>query len=690
VLDQTRLYIRRTLRLGWGNVAHLLVSPGHQFYNAQVHNLIREETGLQNLSGVTYNDLMAAFEPAEGRNRTKYDPPQVATRSNQSLHDRKVLVTATSSLRKKLAAAYEREMDRAGFEREAPGTNELPDGKAQMIAIVRRMGNESDGEVDIEELPALSRKYGDDPDLPEDVRVVLRDIVAPQRAPKKLPDVAHVLKSDHTIRKTLRPTTNFEDLVELDRRLYQRDKKHAESRGMRIKKRKRQDLEELEGLTGERRSKMMKQIGLELLARKQEDGHTRFYSPPLGEDTDDHQMREIYLHGRHRGGEGELRLVDDWLYEPSNPAHKRPAEIYTTRDHESIRLLLSLKMSSQDPRGAEKQQLLDIQSSINATAVSDTEDEDFDIPVADVTDDAGSDAIIPGRGRNSGGEKPSEDGSSDGCDNIRKDSNGVDPESSRNDALSTMDAPTTNSGMPVPAICIGTVCETQDATQEQATPQPRECIPSHPIEVTNERTYARDQRLDLNQLLSPAENAQILNSTHQGQEEIAVEQANQSLHIPNEQVITFSAEQPLVEEVPFHTEEAEPLPIAESAEIAESSTLAPNMQPPESVAPIIEPAEIAESVRDAVEPYTEPAPLPTIHEVASTDETSQTIQPGKLRERYPSFSALTLTFIRTWRRCFVPSIYQSHAVAGRGPCNDRCSGAAPCAVGDRARFGGDI
>jgi hypothetical protein len=394
--SETTTYIRRTLRLGPRSVALLLAPIGHEFHHAEVHTLIREQTGRQNLAEVTYGDLTAAFEPAAE-----------TTARAPGRGDNTVPATERSGLRKKLDATYQREMARAGFQREAVGRHGVPGGKARMISIVRRMGNESDGEVDIDELPALNFKYGDDPDLPEDVRVVLRDIEAPIRKPNKLPDAAHVMKSDHTIRETLRPTTIFDDLVELDRRLYKRDREHAESAGTRIKKRKGQDLEELEGLTGERRNKKMKQIGLRLLARKEKDGHTRFYSPPLQDESETPPMSEIHVHGGQRGGEGQLKPNDNRLDERTNAAQKNPADIYSPRDHQSVRLLLSKRMFTADRRGAEEQDLLDIQCGINASAVSDTSEEDFDMADTVVTHDGVSEPIMARRGRTSGTAKTS-------------------------------------------------------------------------------------------------------------------------------------------------------------------------------------------------------------------------------------------------------------------------------------------
>ena len=193
---------------------------------------------------------------------------------------------ATNSLRKKLADAYGREMDRAGFEREGLPADESPDGKARLVAILRRMADESDGEVDLDELPALYCEFGDDGDLPEDCRAILREIVPLKRKTDPLPDVAYVMRPDHTIRKTLIPTSDFDDLVELDRRLNERDGELTDAGKTGALKRKGGDFEELEGLTGEKRAKTLKQIGLRLMERKKEDGHVRFYSPPLNVEID--------------------------------------------------------------------------------------------------------------------------------------------------------------------------------------------------------------------------------------------------------------------------------------------------------------------------------------------------------------------------------------------------------------------
>ena len=215
-----------------------------------------------------------------------HNHPVAAPESIENHKGRDTFRPATSSLREMIADAYRREMNKADFVWEELPADESPDGKARLVAILRRMADESDGEVDLDELPALYCEFGDDDDLPEDCRAILREIVPPKRKTDPLPDVAYVMRPDHTIRKTLIPTSDFDDFVELDRRLKKRDGELKDEGETKAKKRKGEDLVELEGLTREKRAKSLKQIGLRLMERKKPDGHVLFYSPPLRVETD--------------------------------------------------------------------------------------------------------------------------------------------------------------------------------------------------------------------------------------------------------------------------------------------------------------------------------------------------------------------------------------------------------------------
>ena len=60
------------------------------------------------------NDLIEAFVPWSGRDRSNFDLPQKITRSNQGLYDRRVLPTAGSLLREKVHNACLRETGEEG------------------------------------------------------------------------------------------------------------------------------------------------------------------------------------------------------------------------------------------------------------------------------------------------------------------------------------------------------------------------------------------------------------------------------------------------------------------------------------------------------------------------------------------------------------------------------------------------
>lgn len=65
--------------------------------------LCLDRTGLDNPADITREDLIEAFEHTDGRDRNMYDYPQIRTRTNFSYIDRRVLPTATSQLRAKMA-----------------------------------------------------------------------------------------------------------------------------------------------------------------------------------------------------------------------------------------------------------------------------------------------------------------------------------------------------------------------------------------------------------------------------------------------------------------------------------------------------------------------------------------------------------------------------------------------------------
>ena len=64
---------------------------------------VLDKTGLHNILEATRADLIEAFEETEGRDRSDFDFPQVRTRSNEGLYDRRVLPTETAMLRAKAA-----------------------------------------------------------------------------------------------------------------------------------------------------------------------------------------------------------------------------------------------------------------------------------------------------------------------------------------------------------------------------------------------------------------------------------------------------------------------------------------------------------------------------------------------------------------------------------------------------------
>jgi hypothetical protein len=67
---------------------------------------ILDKTRLGSMKEITRADLVESFESGSGRDRSGFDFPQVKTRSNQGLHDRKVLPTAGAVLREKVSKYY--------------------------------------------------------------------------------------------------------------------------------------------------------------------------------------------------------------------------------------------------------------------------------------------------------------------------------------------------------------------------------------------------------------------------------------------------------------------------------------------------------------------------------------------------------------------------------------------------------
>ncbi|KAA8910873.1 hypothetical protein FN846DRAFT_492166 [Sphaerosporella brunnea] len=68
---------------------------------------VLSKTRHDKVEDVTRNDLIIYFESSEGNNRSKFDLPQVNTRSNRGLYDRKVLPTRGAILREKLAEHWD-------------------------------------------------------------------------------------------------------------------------------------------------------------------------------------------------------------------------------------------------------------------------------------------------------------------------------------------------------------------------------------------------------------------------------------------------------------------------------------------------------------------------------------------------------------------------------------------------------
>jgi hypothetical protein len=72
---------------------------------------IRHSTGIDDIDKVTFEDLVNAYEGQGGRDRSWYDQPQIKTRSNRGMHDRKVLRTKYSYLRAEESSAKVQESD---------------------------------------------------------------------------------------------------------------------------------------------------------------------------------------------------------------------------------------------------------------------------------------------------------------------------------------------------------------------------------------------------------------------------------------------------------------------------------------------------------------------------------------------------------------------------------------------------
>jgi hypothetical protein len=68
---------------------------------------VLSKTGHDSTEQVTRGDLIAAFEPAGGIDRSSFDFPQLNTRSNEGLYDRNVLSTEGSILRKTLSEHWD-------------------------------------------------------------------------------------------------------------------------------------------------------------------------------------------------------------------------------------------------------------------------------------------------------------------------------------------------------------------------------------------------------------------------------------------------------------------------------------------------------------------------------------------------------------------------------------------------------
>lgn len=110
-----------------------------------------EKCGVEVPRKLTTYDLIHFFNPLGGRNRTKYDSPQIVTRTNQGLHDRKFLMTKGARARYMCGLWLEQEMkQKEGDEKE---------GVLQYINTNQREDNEM---TDVDGSPLVKRRLQGD------------------------------------------------------------------------------------------------------------------------------------------------------------------------------------------------------------------------------------------------------------------------------------------------------------------------------------------------------------------------------------------------------------------------------------------------------------------------------------------------------------------------------------------------
>jgi hypothetical protein len=112
--------------------------------------------GLDNIEQVTMTDLIEKFIPREGRDRTVWDQPQIVTRTNQGLHDRKFRETATSRAKRVMSEIVSKELDGMVTPPESPssGSAKIPQKEVVSDSVEKETIGQNSGSTEVEKAGA--------------------------------------------------------------------------------------------------------------------------------------------------------------------------------------------------------------------------------------------------------------------------------------------------------------------------------------------------------------------------------------------------------------------------------------------------------------------------------------------------------------------------------------------------------
>ncbi|KAF8245145.1 hypothetical protein K440DRAFT_646520 [Wilcoxina mikolae CBS 423.85] len=321
---------------------------------------VLQKTGLESMQEVTRADLIEAFESGSGRDRSGFDFPQVKTRSNEGLYDRKVLPTAGAILREKVSKHYYMESTIEG----------CGSGKASSS---------------LQPVDMLCRLAMGEEGLPEEVQEAL--------APLKMPNTVGIGDQSYApFKPNFPPHRNGnQPHLRADPIAYGNTLRGKMAEGRRHPEDHSEEEEVETATTGEKRKRSGKQS--DRMPKKPKWGpplakngrtYIAFEVPngdgEVSDEEEDEDMRQSYIIGTQDGLFGPDKLVEDFGYNRDNPAQFwEHNNTRTTKEHYAIQSLMSLA-------GSQTEQHISPQTQIYQHPTTDDEDLDMtDIAESDAT-----------------------------------------------------------------------------------------------------------------------------------------------------------------------------------------------------------------------------------------------------------------------------------------------------------------